>query len=333
MHLKVELLCKAGSPLVSTSRLLSRGNNIADALDLPRLSVVDVVVDQLHTEPEARWASRNTELDIVAVEVPAGFGRGSMVKVQAVSGEVTARVPNSCRPGDVFLAEYHPVYSQPPAFRLTFQILQSFDVDAGPDVQGQKIASGQCPVDLGRELRRRLDHANCGVTHASVHFADSACYWGEECDVLEMLWSAAEQGDLGLTRRVLSSLQSNGWLRTTIDRAGPISGCTALHLAARWNHVEVLQELLVRGCADCAVKDEKGRTPEALARQMGHWRAVCLYWRGRRRLGGAYTVAQTSAPPYATWRPVRRCVAGGSAGGRARVTCPAQAGLHNCPAG
>ena len=35
-------------------------------------------------------------------------------------------------------------------------------------------------------------------------------------------------------------------------------GCTALHLAARWGHVDVLQELLCHGGADWERRDAKG---------------------------------------------------------------------------
>jgi hypothetical protein len=56
-----------------------------------------------------------------------------------------------------------------------------------------------------------------------------------------------------------------------------VSGSTALHLAARWGHVEVLMELLLHGGADASLADGNGRTAEEIA--VGYRRlraAVCF---------------------------------------------------------
>ena len=53
-----------------------------------------------------------------------------------------------------------------------------------------------------------------------------------------------------------------------------VSGSTALHLAARWGHVEVIMELLLRGEADASVADIKGRTAEQVAAEYQRMRAA-----------------------------------------------------------
>ena len=53
-----------------------------------------------------------------------------------------------------------------------------------------------------------------------------------------------------------------------------VSGSTALHLAARWGHVEVIMELLLRGEADAGVVDTKGRTAEQVAAEYQRMRAA-----------------------------------------------------------
>eukprot|EP01044_Picomonas_judraskeda_P013710 COSAG03_NODE_2099_length_3125_cov_32.812293_1_plen_125_part_00 len=59
-----------------------------------------------------------------------------------------------------------------------------------------------------------------------------------------------------------------------------VSGSTALHLAARWGHVDVLMELLLRGGAEASVVDANGRTAEKVAAEYRRLRATV-----RRRLG------------------------------------------------
>ena len=227
-----------------------------------------------------------SDVDIIAVEVPPGFCDGSVVNVSAVGGHVRARVPRGFTPGDIFYKEYHPTYERNPEIRLKFRLVQPFaELQPTRGLRGERLPSGQYPLELmEREILRRLEAGQCGVTHVSVHFAQDGgasspaqMGWGEQDVVLlGQLWDAAERGEVEAVVALLETMQRNGWLASLINRSGPVSGCTALHLAARWGHVDVLQELLCHGGADCKRRDAKGRTPEQVALQMQHHRAAAL---------------------------------------------------------
>ena len=219
------------------------------------------------------------DVDVVSVEVPAGFEGGDVIRVRAVGGSVDAVVPHGATEGDVFMAEYHPERSRSPECRVTFEIDQPrYRVD------GWEMGTGarQYPLDLmENEMRHRLNTRGCGqVTHISITPAEAPSGFGGPDAAACRLWKAAESGDLECVQQELATLRKSGWEgRKVVNREGPVSGSTALHLAARWGHVHVVQELLLRGDADASLRDGKGRTAEEVAEAYGHGRtAASLAW-------------------------------------------------------
>jgi ankyrin repeat protein len=73
----------------------------------------------------------------------------------------------------------------------------------------------------------------------------------------------AHEGQLGVLQILLQEVGEQG-LR---ERDG--EGYTALHLAALCDHEEMVQALLLAG-ADPTIKDNEGRTPQAIAVEYGH---------------------------------------------------------------
>jgi ankyrin repeat protein len=83
----------------------------------------------------------------------------------------------------------------------------------------------------------------------------------DEIDVTPLM-VVCESGQLGVLQILLQEVGQQG-LR---ERDG--EGYTALHLAARCDHEEMVQALLLAG-ADPTIKDNRGRTPQAIA-ERGH---------------------------------------------------------------
>jgi ankyrin repeat protein len=96
-------------------------------------------------------------------------------------------------------------------------------------------------------------------------------------DVAEKLLGRGAQEDLfvaaglGKADRVTALLK----VEPTLTGAAGWGGNTALHFAARNNHVTVAKELLAQG-ADIEVNDEAGMTPLGLAAEQGHREVVQL---------------------------------------------------------
>ena len=73
-----------------------------------------------------------------------------------------------------------------------------------------------------------------------------------------------------------------------VNAAGPVSGATALHLAARWGHISVLQQLLVHAEGiDLQLEDARGRTAAQLAAEMGHHAAAIMLQTEEEHGGGS----------------------------------------------
>ena len=222
------------------------------------------------------------DVDVVAVEVPAGYQGGDIVNVRAVGGSVTAVVPDGARQGEIFMQEYHPERTGSPGFRVSFEIDQPrYTVDGWEMGEGKR----QYPLHLMEtEMKYRLNARGCDlVTHMSIEKAGAAGGGrGADADGASFrLWGAAERGDLGEIRQELAQLEAAGLIGRgkagaagPVNKAGPCSGATALHLAARWGHVEVLQELLLHGQADAEMTDIRGRTAEEVAWEYGRQRAA-----------------------------------------------------------
>eukprot|EP01047_Picozoa_sp_COSAG01_P062521 COSAG01_NODE_7964_length_2974_cov_2.305739_2_plen_225_part_00 len=104
----------------------------------------------------------------------------------------------------------------------------------GYDLRGVERRGGQYPLHvMEREMMGRLRHGHQGVTAVQIRYADSYTGWGEDLGVLGGFWSACESGDLEEVRASMRSMADSGWLSSMVNRAAPVSGSTALHLAAR----------------------------------------------------------------------------------------------------
>jgi cytohesin len=84
-----------------------------------------------------------------------------------------------------------------------------------------------------------------------------------------LMW-IGESGHLGALQILLQEMGEQGL------RERDVAGNTVLHWAARCDHEEVVQALLLAG-ADPTIKDNEGSTPRALATEQGHGECVDVF--------------------------------------------------------
>ena len=82
----------------------------------------------------------------------------------------------------------------------------------------------------------------------------------------DKLLKAAKKGDIAVVKKCMNKVENSSLL---IEQARGKAGKTALHLAAKSGHLEIIQLLLERG-ADINTRDRKGKTALHLAAKSGH---------------------------------------------------------------
>jgi uncharacterized protein len=141
--------------------------------------------------------------------------------------------------------------------------------DATGDSVKFLLSKGARPVHRDRE---RVSHLAAAIRAGRPwnvqillrHGADPNAWYGK-AKMLPII-EAARAGDLWSLKRLVEA-------GARIDSRDPWNESTALHIAARLNHEEMVRYLLSKG-ADRNLKDENGLTPIEVAKREGGRRAV-----------------------------------------------------------
>jgi hypothetical protein len=159
-----------------------------------------------------------SEMDVVMVDVPEGLGEGDVVVVEGLGKKIYARVPEGCRGGDVFQAEYHPERQPTPMWRVRFHIQQPFGEPSPAatlvsEQPGARPAVSSPPCLSALPLRLGPSCATCAPLTTTIP-------WRQKRWRLGLGWAVT----MG---RCLTPTPSHGWWGTAMTPRTPRTEVTA----------------------------------------------------------------------------------------------------------